>query len=101
MITNLQYLGIYPYAIYAAIEASEKAVEIAGLGACGTEKLNECARQELEEIGSFEEITNSIIDCYFATASWLIKEAHPEWDVDFYVNCQDSHFYINGEEIRA
>lgn len=99
MITNLQYLGIYVDAIDSAIEASERAVEKAGYDVNVVDDLNQYALEDLEEQCTFKDITNKIIGAYFRNADLMIQEKQPDWDVDYYINCHDSHFYINKEEI--
>lgn len=105
MVSNLAYLGIYPDTIDVAIGVAEAAVKCCfsgNIGNIGTvEKLHEMAKQDLEENGSMEDITNSIIHAYFSTAAYLINEKFPYLPVDYYVNCTDSHFYIDGCRIYA
>ena len=94
---QLRKLGIYEDAINSAIETAEHAVRHAGLGKSGINDLHEMALEELKESGSFDDITNSIIDAYFIVAKDMIRQSFPKLECDFYVNCEDSDFYINGE----
>lgn len=91
----LQLLGIYPDAINSAIEDAEKAVSLFGLN---IDQLHKITEQYLTEAGSFADITNSIIFEYFASAEYMIRDftgSRSEYEPAFYVNCYDSHFYIN------
>lgn len=99
MITNLAYLGIYPSAIDSAINSCEAAMKKVGMSISEIEKMNEMALEEFQECGSLEDITNSIIRAYFDTTQYLIVEKFPGKKVDYFVNCEDSHFFIDGEEM--
>ena len=100
MITNLQYLGIYEDSIDSAIESAEKAFEECGINTSRQiQLLHENAMEYLKECGSFESITNSIIDAYFSTAKWMINNECPDKETDYYINGYDSHFYIDGQEV--
>lgn len=93
MITNLQYLGIYPDAIDGAIETCENALKMYNFTTWEIDDMNEHATEILADIGRFDDITNSIIKSYFwATADALQKKFKVE--TDWFVNCDDSHFYI-------
>ena len=99
MITNLQFIGIYEDAIDEAVDSSENALRICHLED-RIDELNEEALNDLKYTGSFDDITNSIIMSYFSTAKALIeKYAKNNYNPDFYVNCSDSHFYLDGEEV--
>lgn len=97
--TNLAYLGIYPGAIDAAINSCETAMEKMGMSISEIDKMNEMALEEFQECGRLEDITNSVIGAYFDTTQYLIVEKFPGRKVDYYVNCEDSHFYLDGEEV--
>jgi len=100
MITNMQYLGIYEDAIDTAIESAENAFVECGINTIDQiHLLHENAMEYLKENGSFEEITNSIIYAYFDTAKWMINDQFPDRTVDYFVNCRDSHFIIDGHEV--
>ena len=99
MITNLQYLSIYEKAIDWAISAAEEAIKRVGLGDQGVQDLNEMALDELKESGDWDNITNSIIRAYFIVAYDMIKQTNPKIECSYYVNCYDSHFYMNGKEV--
>lgn len=100
MITNLQYLGIYEDSINMAIDIAEQAVDAYVTSSSHpVDDLADLATDWLQECGSFENITNSIIAAWFSSASSMIERDNPKLVVDYFINCDDSHFYINGEEI--
>ena len=100
MISTLQYLGIYPDAIEKASETAEKALELCYL----SDKINdlhEMAAQYLQEKQwSFQKITDEIIYAYFSKAASIIEQKyHGLYDIDYDINCTDSHFYIGKDEV--
>ena len=96
---TLNAIGIYENAICNAIEASERAMEKCGLSGM-IDDLHCEAFNYLPDVGDFNDITNSIIYAYFSTAKSFIEiYAKKAYDVEFYTNCDDSHFYINGEGV--
>ena len=99
MITNMQLLGIYEDAIEKAVKDSETAMEHCGFTSSEIDDMNDMAIDELEEAGDWRNITDSIIGAYYRVTADLIRQKDAEVDVDYYVNCHDSHFYINGEEV--
>ena len=99
MITNLQYLGIYEDAIDNAINSCEEAMKQMEFNVHDIDTMNEMAVDDLKDIGDWSDITNSIISAYFSTTKYLINKRYPELDVDYYINCSDSHFYIGGDEV--
>ena len=52
----------------------------------------------LREIGDFGDITNSIITAYFESVKNILAKFTTD-PVTYYVNCTDSHLYIDGEEV--
>lgn len=101
MFTNFQYLGIYEDAINDAIDTCESALKQVGASVSDIDSMNEDALCYLKECGSFDDITNSIISAYFSTVGYFIKKYKPDADVDYYVNGNDSHLYIDREEVYA
>ena len=98
MITNLQYLGIYESAIDRAIDIAERAVdEYVTSSSHPVDDLAEGACDWLQSCGSFGDITNSIIAAWFTTACAMIGRDNPELDIEWFVNCDDSHIIINGD----
>jgi len=53
----------------------------------------------MKALNDWEHITNTIISAYFACAQSIIERELPDVDTDYYVNCDDSHFYIGGDEV--
>ena len=92
---TLPFLGIYQDAIESAADSAENALRVAGVS---NDDFNDMVIQELEESGDFSDITNSIIHAFFIVAHDLIRQSAPDVDVRYYVNCDDSHIYVNGNE---
>ena len=96
---GLEWLNIYEGAINNAIEKSE-----AMLGDLGASKsvirgltryVGECfAGGGLD----YDDITNSLIACAFEYTRDEIQRVLKGADITFYVNCDDSHFFINNTE---
>jgi len=101
MCTNFQFLGIYEDAINDAIDTCESALKKVGASISDIDDMNDDALYRLKECGDFEDITNSIISAYFSTVGYFIKKYRPDADVDYYVNGDDSHLYIDREEVYA
>lgn len=99
MMRNLAFLRIYPHAIDSAIEKCAKAMKDLGFTVSGLDDMNDAALEDLKEIGTFDDITNSIIAAYYGTAKCMIEERYPGIEVDYYVNCDDSPFIVNKPEI--
>ena len=55
-------------------------------------------REKCSLMGGSDMLSNLIIKSCFETTKEMIEQRFPEKKVDFYVNCDDSHFYIDGEE---
>lgn len=108
MITTCKLLGIYPDAIDDAVESCENALKKLGFSDDEISDFYDMAEAELEEIGIWSEITNSIISAFFHTARDMILQKFPVLGVSYYVNCHDSSFTVGDlpglmteEEIRA
>lgn len=99
MTTNMQYLGIYEDAINDAIDSCERAMSQLDFDISEIDDMNYAAVDDLQSIGDWHDITNSIISAYFSATRWKIKDRYPDLDVDYYVNCDDSHFYIDNVEV--
>ena len=92
----INYIGIYPDAIETALVSANRAV-------------NKYARYSLDglESGIIEhiekkgfaagDITNSVISAIFEYAASVIRASDRK--VSYYVNCHDSHLYVDGEEM--
>lgn len=89
---NLGLYSIYPEAIEYATDIFNKICEDYKLGYLWNE-----FDVELRENGDCTEPTDSIIHALFI----VLKDNLQDQGVncDFYVNCDDSHFYINNEEV--
>ena len=98
---QLGYLGIYEEAINDAVEKCEAALDAVDATRSDINALHQDALCQLKEVGDFGDITNSIISAYFETVIYFIKKYRPNAEVDFYVNCDDSHLYIDNEEVYA
>lgn len=95
----LNCLSIYEDAINNGIDTAEEALRQLELEHC-IKELHRSAEESLKESGSWEHITNSIIDAYFYNAKEIIeRETADSVDIDYYVNCNDSHFYIGDDEV--
>ena len=99
MITNLQFLGIYTDAIDSAIESAENLLRKFDFDDSDIDEMNEWAVQDLEETGSFSDITNSIICSYFSSAKAYVERHFGDADIYYYINCTASHLYCDGEEV--
>lgn len=92
----LKGLGIYEQSIIDAADIIEMALENNDL----ENEINGIYREipeTLNEIGDWNNITNSIILALFSLTKRCLEEhgIHS----DYYVNGEDSHFYINDEEV--
>lgn len=94
MISNLQYLCIYETAINKAIKKSEKLLAYFNFLEKDIEEMHRLAFERLIDCGDFSNITNSIIYAYFYTATDIIKRRFPDKEMDYYINCEDSHLYL-------
>lgn len=101
MISNMHFLGIYEDAINSAIESAENLLkhEEFEFTDWDISQLNDWAVQYLTENGSFENITDSIIYAYFSSVKEYVNKKYPNAQIDFYVNCNDSHLYYDGMEV--
>jgi hypothetical protein len=95
----MQLLGIYEDAINKAIETCEEAMTQFAFTDREINDMHDMAIDELEEAGDWRHITDSIIGAYYRVTADLIRQTDAKVDVDYYVNCRDSHFYINGQEV--
>lgn len=99
--TSLPLFGIYPAAIDAACMVCEFAMEQNGLGDMIDEMYEnaEYYLQEYDHAATVAHLTNAIISAVFGATSSIIRDKCPDKNVDYFVNCYDSHFYIDGEEV--
>lgn len=96
---TLQMLGFYPDAIEDAAETAEAAMTDAGVCLPDIDYMYDDVRERFEngEL-NYSDITNSIIDGYFEYAKEKIEKEISGIEISYYVNCADTHFYVNGEE---
>ena len=89
------FLGIYPEYIESASEMCEAAMEKLGFSLDEIDDMYDFAKQEFEEIGSLNDITNSVISCLFRNAEISIHEKFPSLRVTYYVEGCCSSFEVN------
>ena len=96
---TVQMLGFYPDAIEDAAETAEAAMTDAGVCLADIDYMYDDVRERFEngEL-NYSDITNSLIDSYFEYAKEKIEQEISGIEISYYVNCHDTHFYVNGEE---
>ena len=96
---TMQMLGFYPDAIDDAADTAEAAMTDAGVCLSDIEYMYDDVRERFEngEL-NYSDITNSLIDGYFEYAKEKIEQEISGIEISYYVNCNDTHFYVNGEE---
>ena len=94
---TLEYIGIYPAEIKRGVYIAESALEEAGMPGL-IDKLNENAVARLKMNGSWDSITNSVIQAYFEEAVSIIQ-SRSDYKCTYFVNGLDSHFMIDGDEV--
>lgn len=94
---TLEYIGIYPAEIKRGVYIAESALEEADMSEL-IDKLNENAVARLKMSGSWDSITNSIIQAYFDEAMNIIQN-RSDHKCTYFVNGLDSHFMIDGDEV--
>ena len=100
MITNLQYLGIYEDAIDGAIERCEDTMKEYGFTDEEMDDVASMVEEDLNETGTFSDITNSIIGSWFRVTADILQQKIKGIEVDYYVNCHDSHFNASGGKLK-
>ena len=94
---TLQYYGIYPDAIISADESGSAALREYGL----EQYEDDAAEYSSQILGEFlnpDSITNSVIQAIFEGYSYIFEKYRPKLETDYYVNGDDSHFIVNGQE---
>lgn len=96
---TMQMLGFYPDAIENAAETAEAAMSDAGVCLPDIDYMYDDVRERFEngEL-NYSDITNSLISEYFEYAKEKIEEEISGIEISYFVNCDDTHFYVNGEE---
>ena len=92
-------LNIFTDAIEGAATECENALADLGFSWKEICDMHDMVEDDLEETGDWGDITNSIIGSYFRVTKDLIRQQFPDVEVDYYVKCHDSHFFVNGEEV--
>ena len=102
--TACRYLDIYPDTIEHYVGMCESFVNSLGLD---ENDMHRRAKEYLEENGSFENVTNSVIGAYFdAVKSCILEELQRDRlpdsqpDISVYVNMDDSHFFFGDVEVH-
>ena len=96
---TMQMLGFYPDAIENAAETAEAAMTDAGVCLPDIDYMYDDVRERFEngEL-NYSDITNSLISEYFEYAKEKIEQEISGIEISYFVNCDDTHFYVNGEE---
>lgn len=96
---TMQMLGFYPDAIENAAETAEAAMTDAGVCLPDIDYMYDDVRERFEngEL-NYSDITNSLISEYFEYAKEKIEKEISGIEISYFVNCDDTHFYVNGEE---
>lgn len=89
------FLNIYPESIEAAAAQCDAALENLGFSLSEIDDMYDFAKQDFEEIGSLEDITNSVISCLYCSAETSIKERFPFLKVTYYVDGYCSSFEVD------
>lgn len=93
---DIRYIGIYTDAIESIIDTCYDALKNEEIDV----DLEDMVTEDLKEIGDWSDITNSIIGAYLNITSSLINDKHNnDKYATYYVNCHDSHLYVDGEEV--
>lgn len=94
----LSMFGIYPDAIQTNIRIAEKIVSETG---CSSAEVNSLMNYVAEQFTggelNYEDITNSIIQTAFDYAGGILSKRIPGAELSYYINCDDTHVYINGQ----
>ena len=93
-VSVIDCLGIHEYEIERVYKTCQKTLDKYDVD---IDLLDE-TKQDLEEIGNWQDIGNSIIHAMLSTTKAFLENYGVE-NVDYYVNGLDSHLYINGEEV--
>lgn len=96
---NLYWLEIYPEYIDRCLETCEEVLKQYNCDIEFIDDFHELAFENLKQIGTFDNITNSIMDAYYMTLQDTLKRIKPELETEYYVNGSDTQFIINGEEV--
>lgn len=93
MIANLQMLGIYENAINDSIAKAEKLINEYGYD---VDTLWALVNETLEyTLNGIFYITNHIVGAFFQATKQIIEYDNDNIEIDYFVNGDDSHLYIN------
>lgn len=95
MITTCAYLGIYPNTIENVVNDCEEIMARLGFDDNEIDDMNEYAKDEFEDVGCLDDITNSIIRAYYGATEYMIHEKYPFLRVNYYVDCGCSSFDVD------
>lgn len=99
MLNILTRFDIYPDAIQNAVRICEEALQNVGYSNRDISDMEDRAMEILNECTGLYDITNRIITVYFEETKNLLEDK--DLEVSYYVNCDDSHFYVEGEQCYA
>lgn len=95
---TLSALNLYPQYI---IDCHDTCIEaLKSRGYPGVERNYDFENEvmdDLDNIGDWHDISNSIMAAMLSTTCAMLKEKG--YEADFYVNGADTHLYIDGEEV--
>ena len=108
MISTCEFLGIYAETIESVAKECEDTMEKLGFSISEIDDMNDYAKEEFEEIGRLNEITNSIIGAYYRATEYMIHQKFPKLEVTYYVDGYCSSLEVGDlpeppteDEIRA
>lgn len=108
MISTCEFLGIDAETIERVAKECEDAMEKLGFSISEIDDMNDYAKEEFEEIGRLNEITDSIIGAYYRAAEYMILQKFPNLEVKYYVDGYCSSLEVGDlpepmteEEIRS
>lgn len=94
-------LGIYPDTIN---EMFDRAISLLEEADFSQNEINKAVDSVGEAFRSghldTSDITNSLIGEMFSTVKEMVETKYRKADISYYVNCDDSHLYVNGQEYR-
>ena len=99
MADMMQFLNIYPKTIEDVASTCEQAMLDAGFNTREVDDMFEYVKQCFYDGDGmdYSDVTNSIISNFYGYTKEKLEEKL-NTEVSYYVNCDDSHLYINGEE---
>lgn len=94
------FFGIWPEYIERACTTCEDVLKTYDLENF-IDDLYEGAEETLKcyYIGKYDHLSNTICNALFNELAFILRQRRKDLDVDYFVNGDDTHFYINGEEV--